>query len=143
MERSADDNTERKRVVIFAEPSPHHQNTGLLPGDRLVEVNKVNVENASREEIIDLIRKSTDSVVVTVQPIPELSELSMRSGIDGAMVHLEESKAKTGTLQRSGSMRFKSRSVSYLLNYLVFLFSCYCVVLPISSSQQRLSNVKS
>lgn len=120
MERGADDNTERKRIVIFAEPGPKNLQTGLLPGDRLVEVNKVNVENASREEIIDLIRKSDDSVVLTVQPIPELSELSMRSGLDGGEVHLEEAKVKTGTLQRSGSMRYKSRTVSIPSNNILF-----------------------
>lgn len=112
LERGIGDNTERKRTVIFAEPGPKNNQTGLLPGDRLIEVNGNNVENASREEIIEMIRNSNDMVTLKVQPIPELSELSMRSGLDGEDVSIEEQSVRTGTLQRSGSMRFKSRAVS-------------------------------
>ena len=112
LERGLGDNTERKRTVIFAEPGPKNNQTGLLPGDRLIEVNGHNVENATREEIIEMIRNSSDMVVLKVQPIPELSELSMRSGLDGEDVSIEEQSVRTGTLQRSGSMRFKSRAVS-------------------------------
>ena len=47
-----------KKNVIFAEPLAvgSGNTTGLLPGDRLVSVNGVNVESASREDIIELIR---------------------------------------------------------------------------------------
>ncbi len=109
LERSAHDNAERKRVVIFAEPGPKNMNTGLLPGDRLIEVNDINVENSNREEIIEHIKKSGQAVVLKVQPIPELSELSIRSGMEGEEVPVQEQSVKTGTLQRTGSMRYKSR----------------------------------
>ena len=114
LERGLGDNSERKRMVIFAEPGSGPKNqTGLLPGDRLIEVNGVNVENSTREEIIDLIKKSGDSVTLKVQPIPELSELSVRSGLDGGeSVPLAEERLKTGTLQRSGSLRYKNQVVS-------------------------------
>ena len=57
------------RSVIFAEPGTLVQNindTGLLPGDRLIEVNGINVDDKSREEIIDLIKGSGGSVMVKV-----------------------------------------------------------------------------
>ena len=132
LERGIGDNTERKRTVIFAEPGPKNNQTGLLPGDRLIEVNSKNVEIASREEIIEMIRNSSDTVTLKVQPIPELSELSMRSGLDGEEVSIEEQSIRTGTLQRSGSMRFKSRAVSTAPQYLdrcsqtLFLRTAWC-----------------
>ncbi|KAF7272071.1 hypothetical protein GWI33_015124 [Rhynchophorus ferrugineus] len=55
------------RAVIFAEPGTmvqHNNETGLLPGDKLLEVNRVPVEDKSREEIIDMIKASGDSVTL-------------------------------------------------------------------------------
>ena len=112
IERGAEENNEIKKVVIFAEPGAKNNQTGLLPGDRLVEINDKNVEGLNREEVIDIIRNSGDSVTLQVQPIPELSELSLRTGIDGGEVPIAATSLNTGTLQRSGSMRFKSKQVS-------------------------------
>ncbi|KAF6095623.1 myosin XVIIIA [Phyllostomus discolor] len=74
-----------RRVVHFAEPGAGTKDLalGLVPGDRLVEINGHNVESKSRDEIVEMIRQSGDSVRLKVQPIPELSELSrswLRSG---------------------------------------------------------------
>uniref|UniRef100_A0A8C3W0S5 Unconventional myosin-XVIIIa n=1 Tax=Catagonus wagneri TaxID=51154 RepID=A0A8C3W0S5_9CETA len=74
-----------RRVVHFAEPGAGTKDLalGLVPGDRLVEINGYNVESKSRDEIVEMIRQSGDSVRLKVQPIPELSELSrswLRSG---------------------------------------------------------------
>lgn len=58
------------RAVIFAEPGvmvQHNNETGLLPGDKLLEVNGVRVEEKAREEIIDLIKASGDSVTLKVR----------------------------------------------------------------------------
>lgn len=54
--------------VILAEPGsyPGASETGLLPGDRLIEVNGVNVEEKSREEVIDLIKGSQEHVTIKV-----------------------------------------------------------------------------
>lgn len=67
------------RQVIFAEPGSmiqHSNDTGLLPGDRLIEVNGINVDDKSREEIIDLIKSSANSVTVKVSliimPLPDM-----------------------------------------------------------------------
>lgn len=57
------------RAVVFAEPGTivqHNNETGLLPGDKLLEVNGIRVEEKTREEIIDLIKGSKESVTVKV-----------------------------------------------------------------------------
>lgn len=57
------------KAVIFAEPGTvvqHNNETGLLPGDRLLEVNGIPVDDKTREEIIDLIKNSKESVTVKV-----------------------------------------------------------------------------
>lgn len=57
-----------KRTIIFAEPGSvgRTNTTGLLPGDRLLQVNGISVENKSREEIIELIKASSDYVTLVV-----------------------------------------------------------------------------
>nr|XP_060612666.1 unconventional myosin-XVIIIa [Anolis sagrei ordinatus] len=74
-----------RRVVHFAEPGAGTKDLalGLVPGDRLVEINSRNVESKSRDEIVEMIRQSGETVRLKVQPILELSELShcwLRSG---------------------------------------------------------------
>ncbi|XP_072934275.1 unconventional myosin-XVIIIa [Epargyreus clarus] len=99
------------KAVILAEPGsyPGASETGLLPGDRLLEVNGVNVEEKSREDVIDLIKGSQDFVTIKVQPIAELCELSRRRAADGGVeVELSDSNVRGGTLSRSGSRRFTS-----------------------------------
>ncbi|TSN39330.1 Unconventional myosin-XVIIIa [Bagarius yarrelli] len=77
LDRAADGSVYR-RVVHFAEPGAGTKDLvlGLVPGDRLVEINGRNVESKSRDEIVEMIRQSGDSVRLKVQPILELSELS-------------------------------------------------------------------
>lgn len=77
LDRGADGGVYR-RVVHFAEPGAGTKDLalGLVPGDRLVEINGRNVENKSRDEIVEMIRQSGDTVRLKVQPILELSELS-------------------------------------------------------------------
>uniref|UniRef100_A0A673L0G8 Unconventional myosin-XVIIIa-like n=1 Tax=Sinocyclocheilus rhinocerous TaxID=307959 RepID=A0A673L0G8_9TELE len=67
-----------RKVVHFAEPGAGNKDLtlGLVPGDRLVEINGRNVESKSRDEIVEMIRQSGDTVRLKVQPIMELSELS-------------------------------------------------------------------
>ncbi|KAK0093305.1 hypothetical protein PV326_013862 [Microctonus aethiopoides] len=109
IDRCINGSTPSMKAVIFAEPGAMIQNnndTGLLPGDRLIGVNGLNVEDMSREEIIDLIKKCPDYVSVKVQPVAELSELSRRGGSDGRQVELAPANIRSGTLRRSGSLRF-------------------------------------
>lgn len=67
-----------RRMVHFAEPGAGNKDLalGLVPGDRLVEINGLNVENKNRDEIVEMIRQSGETVHLKVQPIVELSELS-------------------------------------------------------------------
>ncbi|KAH0822497.1 hypothetical protein GEV33_000294 [Tenebrio molitor] len=44
----------------------HNNETGLLPGDKLLEVNGLPVEDKTREEIIDKIKASGESVTLKV-----------------------------------------------------------------------------
>lgn len=77
LDRGAD-GTVYRRVVHFAEPGAGTKDLalGLVPGDRLVEINGRNVESKTRDEIVEMIRQSGDSVRLKVRPILELSELS-------------------------------------------------------------------
>ncbi|XP_076048782.1 unconventional myosin-XVIIIa-like isoform X2 [Oratosquilla oratoria] len=70
VERGAD-NSETKRTIVFAEPGAlgRANVTGLLPGDRLLKVNGISVENKSRDEIIELIKASVESVTLMVSVI--------------------------------------------------------------------------
>ncbi|KAM9210480.1 unconventional myosin-XVIIIa isoform 1-T2 [Dugong dugon] len=86
-----------RRVVHFAEPGAGTKDLalGLVPGDRLVEINGHNVESKSRDEIVEMIRQSGDSVRLKVQPIPELSELSQSWLRSGEGPRREPADAKT------------------------------------------------
>ncbi|MBZ3884503.1 Unconventional myosin-XVIIIa [Sciurus carolinensis] len=92
-----------RRVVHFAEPGAGTKDLalGLVPGDRLVEINGYNVENKSRDEIVEMIRQSGDSVRLKVQPIPELSELS-RSWLRSGEGHRREPADLEGSSKDSG-----------------------------------------
>eukprot|EP00794_Sanderia_malayensis_P013873 gene13873-15321_t len=101
------DNT---KTIHLAEPLAEEHNTGLMPGDRLVEVNGLNVENSTRDQIINSIAASGDEVSIKVVPVPELAELSSRT----TEVELSQSNnnkvsptSKGFSLARSGSMRSK------------------------------------
>lgn len=58
------------KPVIFAEPGQDKTHyTGLLPGDKLIEVNGSPVLEKNRDEIIDMIKSSETSVIVKVNKI--------------------------------------------------------------------------
>lgn len=109
---------ESRHTVVFAEPSSlgKTNDTGLLPGDRLLEVNNVPVENKPREEIIELIRSSQDIVTLKVQTVPELRELTKRcqehsDSVDGG---------RPGSLSPSSSNKFRtvvSKYFKFSVNY--------------------------
>lgn len=70
LERDTVNGEIKMKAVIFAEPGTmiqHNNETGLLPGDKLLEVNGIKVEDKSREDIIDLIKASGDAVVLKVR----------------------------------------------------------------------------
>lgn len=72
------DGTMCRRVVHFAEPGAATKDPapGLLPGDKLVEINGVSVENKNRDAIVEMIRQSGETVRLKVETILEMSELN-------------------------------------------------------------------
>ena len=102
---TASDNKE----MYLAEPVAEAYATCLLPGDKLLEVNGHNVENLSREKIVELVASSGSEVKLKVVPVPELAELTVRSGLDGGRVHVDETFIRSGSLARSGSKRIKKK----------------------------------
>lgn len=96
---------EARHTVVFAEPSSlgKTNDTGLLPGDRLLEVNNVSVENKPREEIIELILSSKDVVTLKVQTVPELRELNKRCQESGDTIDAD----RTGSFSPT-STKFKT-----------------------------------
>lgn len=116
LDRGADGGVYR-RVVHFAEPGAGTKDLalGLVPGDRLVEINGRNVENKSRDEIVEMIRQSGDTVRLKVQPILELSELSRC------------------WLRNTEGLRREAFDVSRPVNHLS-RFLCLCLTLLLSFS---------
>ena len=85
-------------------------------------MNGENVEQMSREEVVEVIKRSPDSLTLKVQPIPELIELSVRPTRDGgASGDTQDTLRAQGTLRRSGSMRYaKGVSRVEFLNKIFF-----------------------
>lgn len=111
--------------TIFAEPSTSGgEITGLLPGDRLISVNDQLVENISREVIIEMIRNCNESVRVTVQPVAELVELSVRcmdaQDVQSSNTYIvSHSNSDCNTLRRSASKRFSNKVSNDVFNRLL------------------------
>lgn len=107
------------KPVIFAEPGTNSNNTtGLLPGDRLIKVNGVGVENLPRETIIEMIKNSEEQITVEVQPVSELVELSRRCmHFNDAGMDVTDKATNCNTLRRSASKRFKNQVSFTLCNH--------------------------
>lgn len=93
------DGTMCRRVVHFAEPGAATKDPapGLLPGDRLVEINGVSVVNKTRDEIVEMIRQSGETVRLKVETILEMSELNrcwlrVTEGLSKDGVHVSNTK---------------------------------------------------
>ena len=124
--------TANNKEIYLAEPVAEAYSTCLLPGDKLLEVNGHNVENLSREKIVELVASSGSEVRLKVVPVPELAELTVRSGLDGGRIHVDENFIRSGSLARSGSKRIKKKvEISLILLLLVevyfavFIIRCY------------------
>lgn len=99
------------KPVIFAEPGTNNNGTtGLLPGDRLIKVNGISVESLPRETIIEMIKNSEEQIIVEVQPVSELVELSRRCmQFNDNSVDQVDKATNCNTLKRSASKRFKNQ----------------------------------
>lgn len=103
------DGTMCRRVVHFAEPGAATKDPapGLLPGDKLVEINGVSVVNKNRDAIVEMIRESGETVRLKVETILEMSELNrcwlrVTEGLSKDGVHV----SNTAVPKRSPTHRF-------------------------------------
>lgn len=118
------------KPVIFAEPGTNNNGTtGLLPGDRLIKVNGISVESLPRETIIEMIKNSEEQIIVEVQPVSELVELSRRCmHFNDNNIDQVDKATNCNTLKRSASKRFKNQvSVMRLLGTYA---QNYCKLFP-------------
>ena len=92
---------EKPLLVHLVEPRPNYFGP-LMTGDRILEVNGENVENAPHERVVELIKKSGDVVEMKVASVPELMELNERGVFDdtGSSDGIVASGTRTGSIAR-------------------------------------------
>lgn len=73
---------EKTKLVHLVEPRADYLGP-LMTGDRIIEVNGENVEDAPHEEVVEMIKSSGGSVYLKVASMPELTELNARGALDG------------------------------------------------------------
>lgn len=72
---------EKTKLVHLVEPRADYLGP-LMTGDRIIEVNGENVEDAPHEEVVEMIKSSGGSVYLKVASMPELTELNARGALD-------------------------------------------------------------
>jgi hypothetical protein len=72
---------EKTKLVHLVEPRADYLGP-LMTGDRIIEVNGDNVEDAPHEEVVEMIKSSEGSVYLKVASMPELTELNARGALD-------------------------------------------------------------
>ena len=73
---------EKTKLVHLVEPRADYLGP-LMTGDRIIEVDGENVEDAPHEEVVEMIKSSGGSVNLKVASMPELTELNARGALDG------------------------------------------------------------
>jgi hypothetical protein len=110
-----------QRKVILLEPTTSDVTppvTGLLPGDQLIKVDGYSVESMSCNEAWKLITsniRKNGTVTLTVSPLTELRELSLRSDRSGNSIAVFKHCASTGSLKRTASLRHLMQSTQVCL----------------------------
>ena len=72
---------DKTKLVHLVEPRADYLGP-LMTGDRIIEVNEENVEDAPHEEVVEMIKSSGGSVYLKVASMPELTELNARGALD-------------------------------------------------------------
>lgn len=93
--------------VVFAEPGTSGEKSGVIPGDRIISINDINVENCSRENVISLIQNSDNPLNLRVQQIPESVELNKHCSTT-------ETHSQSGRTQVSVYMHTRMTGTRYL-----------------------------
>lgn len=115
------DGTMCRRVVHFAEPGAATKDPapGLLPGDKLVEINGVSVVNKNRDEIVEMIRQSGETVRLKVETILEMSELNR------CWLRVTEGLSKDGVHVSNTTLQSKEPNSHVLISYIILFWSLF------------------
>ncbi|XP_049428733.1 Na(+)/H(+) exchange regulatory cofactor NHE-RF2 [Epinephelus fuscoguttatus] len=81
--------TRRGQFVRSVDPGSAAESAGIQPGDRLVEVNGVNIEGLRHSEVVALIRAEGEEVRLLVVD-QETDELFHRLGVTPSSSHIKE-----------------------------------------------------
>lgn len=98
---------EDERSVLLIETA-RDAATRLLPGDQLLKIDDQSVDSSDCTAALRLVAEKFNdngSVKLTVRPLRELSELSVRTGFSGGTINVFEHSAETGSLSRTASLR--------------------------------------
>lgn len=109
-----------RRVVHFAEPGTAVKDPapGLVPGDKLVEINGVSVADKNRDEIVEMIRQSGETVRLKVETILEMSELNrcwlrVMEGLSKEGVHVSNTTREKVATSNTFSLNRLSSFLSF------------------------------
>ncbi|XP_058495626.1 Na(+)/H(+) exchange regulatory cofactor NHE-RF2 isoform X1 [Solea solea] len=83
------DRTKRGQFVRSVDPGSAADRTDIRPGDRLVEVNGVNIEGLRHSEVVEIIKEGRDEVRLLVVD-QETDKLFHRLGITPTISHVKE-----------------------------------------------------
>ncbi len=106
---------DKTKLVHLIEPRPDY-NGPLMTGDRIIEVNGEDVEDAPHEAVVEMIKASGDCVNLKVASMPELLELNARGALDNP---------QDNPLERSSVFR-RSGKAKQGTGELTLEHSCYC-----------------
>lgn len=116
------DGTVCRRVVHFAEPGAATKDPapGLLPGDKLVEINGVSVLDKNRDAIVEMIRQSGETVRLKVETILEMSELNR------CWLRVTEGLSKDGVqVSNTTTLPKKEPNSQVFINYITLFWSLF------------------
>ena len=99
---------EKTKLVHLVEPRADYLGP-LMTGDRIIEVNGENVEDAPHEEVVEMIKASEVSVYLKVASMPELTELNARGALDG-VEESGNSLKRNNKLRKSGKGRAQHKT---------------------------------
>lgn len=116
------------RLVHLVEPRADYDGP-LMTGDRIIEVNRVNVEEEAHEGVVEMIKASGESVELLVASMPELVELNARGAFDdpaGVRVSRDAATRRSGRAKQwTGTLRKKGTDARK-----AFKVCVWCVWLP-------------
>ena len=93
---------EKTTLVHLIEPRSDYDGP-LMTGDRIIEVNGIQVADAAHERVVEMIKDSGDVVEFLVASMPELLELNNRGALDDPF------KPRNSNLRKSGRSKMSKQ----------------------------------